>query len=236
MAMQLFQIPFSHNCVKVRRALDLKGVDYRPIDINPALRGPVKKASGQTLVPALVDDGLSVAGSTEILLYLEESRPEPPLLPADPGARAECLVLMDWADAVFMSLTRRLAYSSVLAGAADLGSLFFPQLRAPLRRPAGAFAARILRLRFRISEESDRRDVPAARGAARVAVQRIGGRAYLVGNRLTLADITLAAMAAPLQYTAVRGDESVGALLSWSETILGEDFDPVAAQASEAAG
>ena len=55
--MRLFQIPFSHNCVKVRRVLDLKGLDYETVNINPALRRDVKRASGQELVPVLVDGG-----------------------------------------------------------------------------------------------------------------------------------------------------------------------------------
>ena len=69
--MQLFQIPFSHNCVKVRRALDLKGLAYETIDINPARRGNVKRASGQELVPVLVEHGRPTAGSTPILLEVE---------------------------------------------------------------------------------------------------------------------------------------------------------------------
>lgn len=229
--MRLFQIPFSHNCVKVRRALELKGLEYDTLDINPAIRRPVKKASGQMLVPTLVDGERSLAGSTEILLYLEHAHPQPALLPEDEDDRAECLLLMDWADAVFMALTRRLAYSSVLSQG-DLGRLFFPGLPVALRVPGAMVAAVILRLRFGISKRSDRRDVPEAKRAARIALERLGGRPYLVGDRLTLADVTLAAMVGPFQYAPplVRDDPGVGKLLGWAKTILGDDFDPIGAR------
>jgi glutathione S-transferase len=113
---RLFQIPFSHNCVKVRKTLDLKGLPYETVDIKAYARRDVKRVSGQTLVPALVDDGNVVTDSTRILLYLEERYPQTPLLPRDPRERAECLVLEEWADSTFMALTRRIAYRRITSG------------------------------------------------------------------------------------------------------------------------
>ena len=52
--MKLYQIPFSHNCVKVRRALEWKGLAYELIDIKPMDRSGVIQATGQWRVPALV--------------------------------------------------------------------------------------------------------------------------------------------------------------------------------------
>lgn len=225
--MQLFQIPFSHNCVKVRRALDLKGLAYETIDINPARRGNVKRASGQELVPVLVEHGRPTAGSTPILLEVEERHPDPPLLPADERERAECIVLMEWADAQLMALTRRMAYFRVLSGSgADLGKLFFPSHPGAVQRVGGSTAAVILRRRFGISAEQDRKDLEEAKRVAAVAVDRLGGEEHLVGEQLTLADITLAAMAAPLQYTEVAGDPAVRALLDWSRGVMGDEFTP----------
>ena len=225
--MRLFQIPFSHNCVKVRRALDLKGLDYETVDINPARRGDVKRVSGQELVPVLVHDGRATAGSTRILLDVEERHPEPPLLPESPRDRAECEVLMHWADSALMDLTRRMAYFRVLSGTgADLGQMFFPGRPAAVQRAGGATAALVLRRRFGITEEQNRKDLAEAPRVARVAVERLDGADYLVGDALTLADITLAAMAAPLQYTEAAADPAVAALLDWSRGVMGDEFTP----------
>jgi glutathione S-transferase len=223
---RLFQIPFSHNCVKVRRVLDLKGIEYETVDINPAWRGNVKRASGQTLVPVLIDGDRSISGSSPILLDVEERYPDPPLLPADQQDRAECALLMDWADATFMDLTRRMAYFRVLSGDADLGTMFFPRQPPRVRRTLGKGAGLVLRQRFGISRQQNRRDVERARQAARVAADRLGTEDHLVGGRLTLADVSLAAMAAPLQYTEVASDLHVQRLLEWARGILGNDFTP----------
>ena len=226
-AVRLYQIPFSHNCVKVRRVLDLKGLGYKTVNINPASRRGVKRVSGQELVPVLVDDGKSVSGSTAILLAVEARYPEPPLLPADPHERAECIVLMHWADSAFMDLTRRMAYHRVLSGTgADLGKMFFPGWPGPMQRAGAMLAERVLRRRFGITDDQNRADVENARETAQVALDRLGDEEHLVGNTLTLADVTLASMTAPLQYTEVAGDPAVTRLLDWSRGIMGEDFTP----------
>ena len=236
--MRLFQISFSHNCVKVRHVLDLKGLRYETVDINPLWRPDVLRASRQPLVPALVDGVRSVSGSTPILLYLEGAYPGLQLLPENGPERAKCLVLMDWADTTFMALTRRLAYFQVLAGPAEnLGSLFFPALSPDMKRPAGAVAGLALRTRFGITAKRNRRDADEARRASSVAVQRLGEQAHLVGDRVTLADITLATMSAPLQWAGpeVSADPAVRRLLEWDSEILGRDFTPPRASALAAA-
>jgi glutathione S-transferase len=227
--MRLYQIPFSHNCVKVRRALDLKGLQYDTVDINPLDRRTVKRASDQMLVPALVDDGHAVADSTAILLHLERAHPKRPLLPADPEQRAECLVLEDWADASFMELTRRLAYWRIFASPGVLDRLFLPRAPKPVQRVGAQASKGLLRVRFRMSERQNRLDEREARRLAALAVERLAGREHLVGDGVTIADVTLAAMAAPLQIARpeVREDPAVAALLDWARGVLGKDFTPV---------
>jgi glutathione S-transferase len=87
----------------------------------------------------------------------------------------------------------------------------------------------LLRRRFGLSEKQAARDDVEARRVAGLAVKRIAGRDYLVGNALTLADLTLAAMSAPLQYAppAVRDDPGVQQLLAWDERIMEDEFSPL---------
>jgi glutathione S-transferase len=222
--MQLIQIPWSHNCVKVRRTLELKEVPFEILNIEPMDRETVRRVSGQGLVPVLVDGSRAISDSTEILLYLESAYPEPALLPSDPEARAECLLLEDWADAAFMALTRRIVYWNLVETPDAIEALFFPAARGTTRRIRGAEARRVLRDRFHLSERQNEQDEPEVRRLARLAVDRLGGRTYLVGDSLTLADVTLAAMTAPLVRSApaVRDDSHVQALLVWGRPILGK--------------
>jgi glutathione S-transferase len=229
--LKLYQIPFSHNCVKVRKALDLKSLEYETLDIHPILRIGLRRASGQALVPALVDGGRAIADSTAILLYLEERYPDPPLLPAEPEARAECLILEHWADETFMALTRRLAYWNVTASPGALGELFFPKAPRRIRHVAGRVAKFALHRRLGMSSEQNSLDEREAPRAAELAVARLGGREHLVDQQITIADIALASMSAPLQFAvpAVRNHPAVQELMAWGRRLLEIDREFTAA-------
>lgn len=86
---------------RVRIALNLKGLDYEPAFVHLP-RGEHRGAAygainPQALVPTLEDGGQPLTQSLAILEYLEETRPQVPLLPEDaPGrarVRALCLLI-----------------------------------------------------------------------------------------------------------------------------------------------
>jgi len=220
----LIQIPFSHNCVKVRVALALKGLRFATEDIAPADRSRVRAISGQGLVPVLLADGRVVTGSTAIVLFLETRQPDPPLVPAEPAARAECLLLADWADQAFMALARRISYANVLSRPGALGSLFFPRDAAGVRWVKERIARRIVAKRFGVSPARHAKDVAEAKRLAGLANARRNGRAWLVGERPTIADIALATMSAPLAADGeCRSDRDVGELLAWGAALVPAD-------------
>ena len=93
MAMKLYGFWRSLATYRVRTALALKGIQAEQVSIN-LLEGKQHSAeyralNPQSVVPALVvDDGAPLFQSMAILEYLEETHPNPPLLPRDPRARA----------------------------------------------------------------------------------------------------------------------------------------------------
>ncbi len=79
---------------RTRIALNLKGLEYQQATLD--LRAGAQKSEAylrlnpQGLVPALeTDDGLVLTQSPAILEWLEETHPEPPLLPRDAAGRAQ---------------------------------------------------------------------------------------------------------------------------------------------------
>lgn len=120
--MRLYTFYRSLAAWRVRIALHLKGLDVEQLPIN-LLTGEqhaegFKAANPESAVPLLEIDGEALAQSLAILEYLEETRPEPTLLPAEPGQRA---------------LARRLA----LIGAADAHPLIVPRVRGYLAKELG---------------------------------------------------------------------------------------------------
>ena len=84
---------------RVRIALNLKGLAYRQVPVRLLWEGgeqqgeAYRQLNPQQLVPLLVDDEQPIAQSLAILEYLEETRPQPALLPADPLVRARVRAL-----------------------------------------------------------------------------------------------------------------------------------------------
>jgi len=90
--MQLYSYFRSSASYRVRIALALKGLayDYLPVHLlrNEQLKPPFSDIAVNKLVPALLDDGHVLTQSMAIIEYLDETHPEPPLLPGDAFARA----------------------------------------------------------------------------------------------------------------------------------------------------
>jgi maleylpyruvate isomerase len=98
---RLYRAPYSTNVERVALALAHKQLEVESVVIDYADRSPVEAVSGQGLVPVIVDDGDVVVDSTAILRFLDARYPDRPLFPADPAARAELDVFLEWFNEVW---------------------------------------------------------------------------------------------------------------------------------------
>ncbi|MGZ0187990.1 MAG: maleylacetoacetate isomerase [Alphaproteobacteria bacterium] len=74
---------------RVRIALGLKGLDYKYVSVREIGLEAYRAINPQALMPTLVVDGQAMAQATAILEYLEETYPDPALLPEAPTLRAQ---------------------------------------------------------------------------------------------------------------------------------------------------
>ena len=100
--MKLYTYFRSSAAYRVRIALNLKGLSSEMIPIHLQKQGGLNKrpeyraVNPQMRVPALVTDtGEVLIQSLAIIDYLDETRPDPPLLPKDPIARAKARAMAD---------------------------------------------------------------------------------------------------------------------------------------------
>ncbi len=93
---RLYRARFSTNVERVALALAHKGLSAESVWIEYSDRSLVEQVSGQGLVPVIDYDGQVLAESMDIVRFLEQRHPDPPLFPRDPARTAEALIFIDW--------------------------------------------------------------------------------------------------------------------------------------------
>lgn len=92
--MQLYSYFRSSAAYRVRIALNIKGIAYEYLGVHLLKDGGQQLSDGyralnpSALVPTLVDADVTLGQSLAIIEYLDETHPQPPLLPADAPGRA----------------------------------------------------------------------------------------------------------------------------------------------------
>jgi glutathione S-transferase len=154
MKLKIYRIPASHPCQAVIRGAELKGIDYKVVDLAPLTQPIVATLLfGSRTVPAMKiiggPNGTEKAQTTvKCLRALESIAPEPALYPSEPGARERVLAAETWGVGEFQNLTRRIAWAGLAAKPEGLltfdSNLPFPDSISKLVGPAVVWGERRL--------------------------------------------------------------------------------------------
>ncbi|MGH7778579.1 MAG: glutathione S-transferase family protein [Candidatus Binataceae bacterium] len=164
---------------RVRWAFKFKGLPYEKENYEAGVdEKKIKTLTGQAMVPVLLTGGRVIPDSSAILEWLEDSRPEPALLPRSERDRALVTLWEELALGVIGPHGRTLITGRLL------------RINDPKAQSSGKYFAE----KYGHS--------PYAEEQARLTLRRIllsikrtlSGRRYLVGNAFTRADLTTAAM------------------------------------------
>ena len=157
-------------------------LELRPIGIgdqDPQFRA----ASPFGKMPALVDGDFGLADSSAIIHYLEALHPEPELIPSDPRLRGRAIWFDEFAD-------------TILGGCGS--KMFFNRIVAPLflKKPGDEAVAKA----------AEHEELPRILQYLESVVP--GAEGYLVGDSLTIADLSVASPFANLQHLKLELDET----------------------------
>ncbi|MDZ7904369.1 MAG: glutathione S-transferase family protein [Cypionkella sp.] len=187
---RLYHAPLSPFCRKVRltlaeKKLEVELVEERYWEQSPEFmrRNPAGK------VPVLRMDGLTLSESQAICEYIEETVPNPPLMPREPKAKFEVRRLCAWFDDKFNSeVTARLLNEKVTKKLAGQGT-------------------------------PDSRAVKAGANALKYHMEYLGWlldhRRWLAGDAMTLADFTAAAHLSSLDFMGDISWEKYPSVKDW---------------------
>jgi len=202
--LRLVTIPISHYCEKARWALERAAMPYREErHVQGIHQIAARRAGGGITVPVLVTPDGAIGESQQIIAWVDERTPaEQRLLPAESHARAEGESLCERLDEQLGPAGRRLIYVHMLAERKlmmDFNNDGVPAWEDRTLRLAWPvmfrFARRVLDIRPGVEVEDE---LTVWRELDHVAELRADGRPYLCGERFGVADLTFAALAAPM--------------------------------------
>jgi glutathione S-transferase len=199
---RLYTFTLSHFCEKARWALDRAGLAYREVILMPGFhRGRMKVLGGCGQVPLLTSGARVVEGSGAIIDFADSLGTVPVLSLGDPALRAEALEWEGYLDREVGETLRRVLYfhlfdhPKLLVRAWSLGAPFWAPPVYWLLRPR---AVQVLKRYLEIDAATVARDEQRLLAAFERVSDRLGTRQFLVGDAFGRADLTLAALSAPL--------------------------------------
>ena len=190
--MLLLQFSTSHYCRKARLALGYKGISYQTENLTPGLHIlRLKSLTGLTtlpvLLPQIVGQPQVIGDSTEIFKFLESYQPEPTLFLPNLEQQTQAAMLEDWLDESIGTATRFVYYQFRAGEGKDIDPSLFSQV-----------VIKVVRQQYGINDTTVELAKKRLANALSLLSMYWQKGDYLVGSRLSIADIAAAALLSPL--------------------------------------
>ncbi len=209
--LRLVTLPISHYCEKARWALERAGIPYREErHVQGIHQLAARRAGGGITVPVLVTPDGAIGDSAEILAWVDErTPPEHRLFPAEPAAREDVERLCRRLDERLGPDGRRLMYVHMLAQpklALRFNNQGVPRWEDRAIRLGWPLARGYVKRELGIRPESEVADEAAVFNELDFVAELLAdGRPHLCGERFGAADLTFAALSAPVVVPPLYG-------------------------------
>ena len=203
----LWQIEISHYSEKARWALEYKGIDHVRRTPLPGTHIPIAlflTRGAQPTFPVMQMEGRTIGDSTAIIAALEAKHLDRPLYPSKPDERARALDLEDWFDENLGPHARLLPFYELIQEPDLFAEIAAESVPGPLGKAkpvVGAYARAYTSLRWGANNSEDaeraREGIVAAMDKLEAELAKGDGE-FLVGERLSVADVTAASLFYPI--------------------------------------
>ncbi|MEB3753859.1 glutathione S-transferase [Acinetobacter sp. MD2(2019)] len=196
----LYQFPLSHFCEKARWLLDYKELDYMAQNLTPGWHQAFARLkTGQNNLPILKDGSNWIADATQIAKYLDQNYPEHVLLGVN-TAEQEKILALDHISQQLGGLIRQWLFSDLWqqdeAVEIALGEKGYLRKFSRFSKPA---IKKILSKGFDLDDTAKQQLQQQIQQQILELNQQLPASAeFFVGQRLSLADIAVCSMLAPL--------------------------------------
>jgi len=223
----LFQATHSPYCEKISRVMDYKGIPYQTVNILIGIHKHfVKEMSKQELVPFIKYREQIICDSTNIASFLDERFPNNSLYYEDnKELNKRVLLLEDWSDESLVPTLRNLMFlyfyenqqMAIEDSLFDVGVPLFDNNK-------NKFIPILLSDRmkkYRLTSHDKQALKKKARDHFDIILELLKNNKFLVGDKLTIADISVAtAITIATRISYLYDDEVYESVFEWQKTIF----------------
>ena len=188
--------------------LEAKNLSYRLVEITPGIgQVSIFRLSGQRQLPLLIDGSDVIHDSSAIIRHLNEISPEPNLIPKDSNQASIAFLIEDWADTTMAKGCKK-ALIKAAANDSQLRMALLPEeVPSSYRKIIGELPNSILN---KFSEFATTDINSELLASLEQLTNLIKSKKWIVGNKISFADIAVAAQLSLLKFPKSAGKELAG--------------------------
>ena len=206
--LELHQFRHSPYCLKVRMALAAKKLEYRTVEITPAIgQIDIFQKTGQKKLPVLFDNEITIHDSTSIIRHLEKIQIEPKLIPDDPKEASQVQIIENWADTTLAKSIKIVFLEELIKNPLLISSLFNNEISHSMQK---LFVDFPLSIANQISGLINQAEKESLKLNLKYLTKLIEKENFIVGKKISIADISVASQLSLLNFPNSSGKNLKG--------------------------
>ena len=206
--LELHQFRHSPYCLKVRMALAGKKLEYRTVEITPAIgQIDIFQKTGQRKLPVLFDNEITIHNSSSIIRHLEKIQIEQKLIPENPKERSQAQIIENWADTTLAKSIKIVFLEEIMKNPALISFLLPNQISDSMQK----FIVNLpLNIGSQISVFINQKVKESLKLNLDYLTNSVKKENFLVGNEVSIADIAVASQLSLLNFPNSSGEKLKG--------------------------
>ena len=206
--LELHQFRHSPYCLKVRMALAAKKLEYRTVEITPAIgQIDIFQKTGQKKLPVLFDKETTIHESSSIIRHLEKIEIEPKLIPEGLKEASQVQIIANWADTTLAKSIKIVFLEELTKNPILISSLFANEISDSMQKLLVNIPTKIAR---QISGLINQKEKESLKQNLEYLSNLIDQENFLIGEKLSIADIAVASHLSLLKFPNSSGESLKG--------------------------
>ncbi len=206
--LELHQFRHSPYCLKVRMALAAKKLEYRTVEITPAIgQIDIFQKTGQKKLPVLFDKETTIHESSAIIRHLEKIEIEPKLIPEGLKEASQAQIIENWADKTLAKSIKIVFLEELTKNPILISSLFDNEISDSMQKLLLNIPTKIA---SQISGLINQKEKESLKQNLEYLSNLIDQANFLIGDKLSIADISVASHLSLLKFPNSSGENLTG--------------------------